>query len=90
MNQDNNDFTNWHFTFIFSALSGLSSAPLSAMSTAPVSPEASPQHLGSNKLHELIPTFGGFELKTCKILPMSLLKSWTVQLVKAVIDLHSR
>ena len=68
----------------------LSSAPLSAMSTAPVSPALSPQHCGSNKLDELIPTFGGFDLKTCKILPMSLLKSWTVQLVKAVIDLHSR
>ena len=68
----------------------MSSAPLSAMSTAPVSPALSPQHCGSNKLDELIPTFGGFDLKTCKILPMSLLKSWTVQLVKAVIDLHSR
>ena len=69
----------------------LSSAPISAPSTAPVSPVMSPQiPCEEFQLHQIIPSFGGLDLKTCKILPMSLLRVWTVHLVKAILELHSR
>ena len=69
----------------------LSSAPISAPSTAPVSPITSPVvPYEIFHLHQIIPSFGGHDLKTAPILPMSLLKSWTVHLTKAILDLHSR
>ena len=66
----------------------------SALSTAPVSPATSlsprhhhhPESLG---LSDIIPTFGGHDLSTCKVLPIGLIRVWSVQLIKAVMKLHS-
>ena len=58
----------------------LSSAPLSVPSSTAMSPLSQPCSPQFYKLCDLIPTFGGQELQSCVVLPMNLLKSWTVQL----------
>merc|ERR1712018_12464 len=68
----------------------LSSAPLSVPSSTAMSPLSHPGSPQFYKLCDLIPTFGGQELQSCQVLPMNLLKSWTVQLVKVVMALHSK
>ena len=60
------------------------SALSSALSKAPVSPVSS-----FHRLCDIIPTFGGHDLSTCKTLPLSLIRTWSVQLIKAVAKLHS-
>ena len=60
----------------------LSSAPLSVPSSTAMSPLSHPCTPQFYKLCDLIPTFGGQELQSCEVLPMNLLKSWTVQLGK--------
>ncbi len=73
------------------------SAPISAATTTTVSPTSfpptpslmSPTGNGEN-LWDIIPTYGGENLKSAKILPIGLLKTWAVQLIKSVFDLHSR
>lgn len=91
---ENEDEPNSNLLFVNRLLTpALSSAPISVPSTAPVSPVASPlvPHVGHTmKLHEIIPSFGGIDLGSSSVLPMGLLKSWTVQLIKAILDLHSR
>lgn len=74
-----------------STVLSINSAPISVPSTtsnlSPISHPPTPQ---SFKLSDIISTFGGQELQSCPTLPMSLLKSWTVQLVKVILDLHSK
>ena len=41
-------------------------------------------------MSDVIPTFGGQQLQSCQILPISLLKSWAVQLIKVILNLHSK
>jgi hypothetical protein len=70
-----------------------SSVPLSAATTTTVSPTSqreSPQFEESLYLYHLIPSFGATDLRTSKVLPMSLLRHWSVQLVKVIFDLHAR
>ena len=65
------------------------SAMSSAISTAPVSPTSSPPHPDSFLLCDIIPTFGGHQLSTCQTLPIELIRVWSVQLIKAIMNLHS-
>ena len=66
------------------------SAMSSALSTpAPVSPTSSPNPDSFQLLCDIIPTFGGHELSCCKTLPIGLIRVWSVQLIKAIMNLHS-
>ena len=70
-----------------------SSAPISVTSTAPVSPTMTIPtnvNLESYQLSDLMGSFGGLDLKTSQTLPIGLIRLWTVQLVKALSDLHSK
>ena len=56
----------------------------SAISTAPVSPNPD-----SLLLCDIVPTFGGHQLSGCQTLPIELIRVWSVQLIKAIMNLHS-
>ena len=75
--------------------SSIASAPISVPSTAPVSPTMalSPMinaSLEPYQLSDLMGSFGGLDLKKSQTLPIGLIRLWTVQLVKALSDLHSK
>lgn len=71
------------------------STPISAGSTtiSPSSISRTPSRANSpadTPLCSIIPTFGGVDLKTSQVLPMSLLRYWSAQLCEVVFALHSR
>ena len=74
----------------------MSSAPISVPSTAPMSPVSESPYLttqiqpGLVQLKDIIASFGGQDLQAVKTLPLPLIRCWSVQLIKAVLDLHAK